>query len=561
MQDTSSGSSSNLRHDLLTPINHLLGYSEMLLEDCTEDGFTLLVEKLSNIRVGAQELQKIIEKALPSSAIPAGEAQLAALETMMRSSLAAMFQSIEGVEVAAAGEPSLATDIGKIRVAATRLREATALTTATSIPVLVAVPAGSTKSELPVHNPIPNAQTSGSPKVSAHGRLLVVDDDQANRDVLCRRLEREGYQTVSAEDGPQALDLLARQAFELVLLDFMMPGMTGSEVLARMKADPSISHLPVIMISAMDDVEKVVQCIELGAEDYLPKPFNPLLLRARVGASLEKKRLRDEEQRRTQELAVALGQVEHQKRIADELLRNILPNTVAEELLHNGEVDPKQFDDVSIIFTDFVGFTAATENIAAADLVVSLHQYFTAFDRIVQRYGIEKMKTIGDSYMAVAGLPVRSTSNAVDAVLACFEIQRAVNEIGPKSSLGCLQVRIGVHTGPVIAGVVGIKKFAFDVWGASVNFAKRVESSGEPGRINLSEATYRRVRDFIECESRAKVLTKEKKEVDMFFARGILPSLLENAQTPVPAKFLRRYETHFQKEPPAFPEFLARPLG
>ncbi|HXJ41560.1 MAG TPA: adenylate/guanylate cyclase domain-containing protein, partial [Bryobacteraceae bacterium] len=186
--------------------------------------------------------------------------------------------------------------------------------------------------------------------------------------------------------------------------------------------------------------------------------------------------------------------------------------------------------------------------------------YFTAFDRIVERYGLEKLKTIGDSYMLAGGLPVRSSSNPVDAVLACFELLRAVDELGQREGAPAWKVRIGAHTGPVIAGVVGIRKFAFDVWGETVNFASRMESSGVPGHINISGQTYSRVKDFFQCESRGKVLTKEKKEYDMYFVSGISPRLLEGEALPAaqmaPRNFVRRYGIYFQKEPPAFPGFL-----
>lgn len=256
--------------------------------------------------------------------------------------------------------------------------------------------------------------------------------------------------------------------------------------------------------------------------------------------------------------AVAL---ENQRRVSESLLLNILPSKVAEELQAKGYVEPMYFEDVTIIFTDFVGFTLSTEKLAAEDLVTMLHDYFTAFDQITARYGLEKLKTIGDSYMCVAGLPVaqrglRTPSHPVDAILAAFEMVNAVRERENTRPDVKWSVRIGVHTGPVVAGVVGIQKFAFDVWGDTVNYASRMENSGLPNRINMSADTYRRVKDFIECEYRGKVMTKDKREADMYFADGVLGSLLDAGEIPPPA-FLRRYRVYFQKEPPNFPKFLA----
>jgi hypothetical protein len=170
-----------------------------------------------------------------------------------------------------------------------------------------------------------------------------------------------------------------------------------------------------------------------------------------------------------------------------------------------------------------------------------LHDYFTAFDQIVARYRIEKMKTIGDSYMCISGLPTRNPAHPVDTVMAAIEMIHAVQEREKLDRGARWKVRIGIHTGPVIAGVVGINKFAFDIWGDTVNYSSRMESSGAANRINLSDRTYSRIKDFFECEHRGKVLTKEKREVDMYFVNGILPSLVNGSVQIPPPAFLRRY--------------------
>lgn len=250
--------------------------------------------------------------------------------------------------------------------------------------------------------------------------------------------------------------------------------------------------------------------------------------------------------------------LERERKTSQSLLLNILPEQVATELAANGEFAPRYYEDVTVLFTDFVGFTLATEKLAAEELVTVLHGYFTAFDRIVGRYALEKMKTIGDAYFCAGGLPSRSPSHPVDALLAAFELVREVqSRTLPNGAQWA--VRIGLHTGPVVAGVVGIKKFAFDVWGDTVNLGSRMESGGAPNRINVSESVYRRAKDFFTFEARGRMLTKEKKELEMFLVSGVQPALLEGGDDPqlvAPPAFVKRYRTYFGRDPVAFPQFL-----
>jgi class 3 adenylate cyclase len=250
--------------------------------------------------------------------------------------------------------------------------------------------------------------------------------------------------------------------------------------------------------------------------------------------------------------------LDHERKTSQSLLLNILPEQVATELAANGSFAPRYYEDVTVLFTDFVGFTLNTEKLAAEELVAVLHGYFTGFDRIVGRYGLEKMKTIGDSYFCAGGLPVRSPSHPVDSLLAAFELINEVERCTLPNG-ACWSIRVGLHSGPVVAGVVGIKKFAFDVWGDTVNLGSRMESGGSPNRINVSESVYRRTKDFFTYEARGRMLTKEKKELEMFLVSGLQPSLLEGDDDPhlvAPAAFSKRYRTYFGKDPIAFPQFL-----
>lgn len=205
---------------------------------------------------------------------------------------------------------------------------------------------------------------------------------------------------------------------------------------------------------------------------------------------------------------------------SDELLLNILPEEVAEELKAKGSAEAKQFDDVTVMFTDFKGFTQISEKLSPKELVSEIDACFKAFDNIISKHNIEKIKTIGDSYMCAGGLPVVNNSHAEDVVNAALEIQKFMfSHLQQRENEGkvVFEIRIGIHTGPVVAGIVGVKKFAYDIWGDTVNIASRMESSGEAGKVNISGSTYELVKNKFTCTHRGKIQAKGKGEIDMYF--------------------------------------------
>ncbi|OYU94239.1 MAG: hypothetical protein CFE21_16765 [Bacteroidetes bacterium B1(2017)] len=201
-----------------------------------------------------------------------------------------------------------------------------------------------------------------------------------------------------------------------------------------------------------------------------------------------------------------------EKKKSDDLLLNILPTEIAEELKFNGKSAAKQYNHVTVLFTDFVNFTGISEEMSATELVNEIHTNFTAFDAIMEKHGIEKIKTIGDAYLAVGGLPLADEKHAINGVLAALEVQEFM-----KNSGGKFKIRIGLHSGPVVAGIVGVKKYAYDIWGDTVNTAARMEQHSEVGKINISGATYELIKDSFQCTYRGKINAKNKGEIDMYF--------------------------------------------
>lgn len=215
--------------------------------------------------------------------------------------------------------------------------------------------------------------------------------------------------------------------------------------------------------------------------------------------------------------------IAHEKKRSDDLLLNILPAEVADELKSSGQSVAQQYNHATVLFTDFVGFTQASERLGVQELVNELNIYFTAFDRIMEKYGLEKIKTIGDAYLAVSGLPVekdRHAQNAVRAALDIIEFVKWKRQEGPYG----LEIRIGINSGSLIAGIIGVKKFAYDIWGDTVNTAARMEQSSAPGKINVSGSTYELIKDDFVCSYRGKIDAKNKGELDMYFVESALRS-------------------------------------
>lgn len=344
--------------------------------------------------------------------------------------------------------------------------------------------------------------------------VLIVEDTPDVRELLHAQVEMMGLEAVTAANGRQALNLMRSRPFDLILLDIMMPEMNGYQVLEEMNADPALRHVPVIVISALGELESVVRCIELGAEDYLIKPFNTILLRARLEASLEKKRLRDREQSN-------LLAVQREQERSETLLLNILPAPIAERLKSGEELIVDSFEAATVLFSDIADFTRSTADMPPRELVRLLNQLFTEFDAIARRHGLEKIKTIGDAYMLAGGVPVPRLDHAAAVATAALEMHDRARQFRFPNGQPVL-LRTGLHSGPVVAGVIGTTKFSYDLWGDTVNVAHRMEELSSPGLIQVTEATHTLIKDQFSFEERGMLPVKGRDAVRAYVLTGAL---------------------------------------
>lgn len=399
------------------------------------------------------------------------------------------------------------------------------------------------------------SQTARAVEMLSAARLLVVDDSKMMRMGISRSLRQLGVEHIEeASNGRQALQRLQDESFDLMLLDVEMPEMTGLEVLAEMQHSPTLRGFPVIVISGGQEIDDVVRCIEMGAEDYLPKPFSQVLLKARLTSSIEKKRLRDLETMRRQQLQAQHEQLEHEQGKTERLLLNILPRSVSQRLKGGEKRIADAHPDVSVLFADLVGFTQMSKGMSAEKLVNLLDEIFSAFDAIAGDAGVEKIKTIGDCYMLVGGLPEPRQDHAVAVVKVAFEMLSAIEVFNQQHGTS-LQIRIGVNSGQVVAGVIGMHKFTYDLWGNTVNVASRMESTGTPGRVHVSPSTAQQLNKHFSLQARGAVTVKGIGEVETFFVQG---PLVPNPSSEDLHQACRQLRAQWAGDWPGLPQVLAQ---
>jgi adenylate cyclase len=351
------------------------------------------------------------------------------------------------------------------------------------------------------------------------GKILIVDDLEANVVLLERMLRGAGYVSIESTKEPQ--EVCARHLknrYDLILLDLQMPGMDGFQVMEGLRKIETDGYLPVLVITAQSDHK--LRAFQAGAKDFISKPFDLPEVLARVHNMLEVRLLNLETKR-------LYDQVVAEQKLSERLLLNVLPQSIAERLKGRhevaddnfGEVIADSFSDVTVLFADIVGFTDFSAGVNPKKLLIMLNEIFTGFDSIADARGMEKIKTIGDAYMAVAGIPVAAEDHMTRGAHMALDMMDALDAFNKRNSY-TLQMRIGINSGPVVAGVIGKRKFIYDLWGDTVNTASRMESHGMAGRIQISDTTRKCLGEPFMMQRRGAIDVKGKGEMQTWFLNG-----------------------------------------
>ena len=345
--------------------------------------------------------------------------------------------------------------------------------------------------------------------------VLIVDDIETNIDILVETL-CDDYEIMVATNGFEAVELTNTFSPDLILLDVMMPEMDGFEVCKRIKENEATKDIPIIFVTAKNEIVDETRGFEVGAADYITKPVNPSIVKARVAVHLELKRKREELVKKNQLL-------QQEKEKTERLLLNILPGSIVKRLEDGEEIIADKFDEASILFADIVGFTSFSATISAKELVSFLNNIWSKFDRLTDKYKVEKIKTLGDGYIVAAGLPERSSNHAEILADVALEMKTIIDSIRTREKE--FKLRMGINTGTVVAGVIGEKKFVYDLWGDTVNTAQRMEAHSEPGEIQITSSTYKLLKDKYIIEKRGLVEIKGKGKMEVYYLKGKKPEI------------------------------------
>ena len=546
----------NMRQELHAPVEALAGYAQILHEEASREGVDDMLADIDRIRTAADDLSRLVERLLDEETARElfEKEDLISTEKSLRHDLRTPINAIKGYsemlleDLEDMGAERIRPDLDRLLAESDRLlsqlgtivsfsqgeMDGAALESATAV-------AATTMSNL-VEGKRPVGEGRVSPEETGH--ILVVDDIEANRDLLARRLSGDGHRVATATGGEEALAMLQAEEFDLVLLDLMMPGVNGFEVLARMKADSELRSVPVVMVSALDETDSVIRCIEAGADDYLPKPVNPVLLKARIASGLEKKKWADDERQ--------------QKRFIRQAFSRFIAPQVVDQLI----ADPSKLTlggkrvELTFVFTDLAGFTTLIESSEPSVVLPVLNEYLDALCRIVLEHGGTIDKIVGDALHAFFGAPLEVADHparAMDCVLALDAYAQAFAETDKARRLRFGHTRIGVHSGTAVVGNFGGESFFdYTAHGDAVNTAARMEGVNKHlgTRVCVTAATASRCPDIRFRPAGTLVLKGKSRGVEAF--EPLSPISANSPETKAYLEAFRLMEAEDPGAPAAF---------
>jgi CheY-like chemotaxis protein/class 3 adenylate cyclase len=488
---------SNFRHDLRSNFSVLIGLGEVLRDDLTGSGNNSAAQALET---ALEEARLLLDKTIsminhcPIASVEVFKSEVkSGLGAATLNNLRSINRKLRKIE-STAGKQELLTDMIEAvrqltRVCNAPFKDSLAMNTKASQSKRI--------------------DEQEKPADRSRGHVMVIDDEKHNLYLIKTFLNRLNLSVATYSDAKTALDELNTAAADLILLDLHMPEMNGLEFLRTVKARPEFAEIPVLVITASDDAEELAECIEAGAVDSLPKPFQSAFLKARILTSIELQATKKREKAIAEELQI-------QKNRIEELLEAILPHDVIEELRSTGVVQPRRHESVCVLFCDIVNFTQSCDVQNPEKILMDLQSLFSEFEAICDLHGLQKIKTIGDSLMAAAGLTQTDENIELLAVRAGLDMI-ACSE---KHSSGW-KVRVGIHSGPVISGLLGTKQFLFDIWGDTVNTAARIESACPPQLLSASKTTFEKLGSHVQGYSLGHVALKGKGQHEVYVITAV----------------------------------------
>jgi CheY-like chemotaxis protein len=482
-----------IRHDLRTPINAIVGYAEIQLEDGDWAGREELRLELTGLRTESEQLLSRIDAGLlGADGVPVVSTQPALPADLLESvtKLAERARTLAD-RAAESGYHDSVPDLERIAAAATHLR---ALVEQLTSQTPDAAARQLEHASAVARDVLSSIQPVRSLDMDVHeGSLLVVDDNPMNRDLLGRQLARQGYSVVSVSSGPEAFARLAAQEFDLILLDVLMPGMNGFEVLRRVKANDAWAEIPIIILSSLDELDSVVRCIEAGADDYLARPFDPVLLAARIRSNLRVRQVRRLERAYAEQLAAAQS-------LNERLLASFAPASLAEHLAE-GDAAAELLPETTAIHAEVDGLPHPSSAATAELYLARLNTLFSAFDASAQRLGVALARSDGRAFQALAAPGADQQSDAqVMGELALELIAETTRRAQEWTDVP--QIRIGIHIGSALLGVQSEPRIRVHLSGDALDVARQLATLAEPNTAHLSTAAFLRLRDHFHCTSR-----------------------------------------------------------